>query len=56
MEQGDEDAVVRINGYLHALSALEDRLESEWVLVTIRFVDQDPAKLESLSLLIAAAG
>lgn len=50
-EAGDD--AVRINGYLHALSAVEDRLESEWVLVTIRFVDQDPAKLERLSLLIA---
>ena len=56
LEQGTEDdAVARINGYLHSLSAVEERVDSEWVLVTIRFVDQDPVKLERLSLMIAAA-
>lgn len=54
--EGDGDAVARINGYLHSLSALEERVDSEWLLVVIRFVDQDPAKLERLSLMIAAAG
>lgn len=54
-QDSEDDAVARINGYLHSLSALEERLDSEWVLVNIRFVDQDPAKLERLSLLIAAA-
>ena len=54
-QDGQADAIARINGYLHSLSALEERVDSEWVLVTIRFVDQDPAKLERLSLLIAAA-
>ena len=47
--------MARINGYLHSLSALEERVDSEWVLVSIRFVDQDPAKMERLSLIIAAA-
>lgn len=57
LEQGSEgDAVARINGYLHSLSALEERMDSEWLLVVIRFVDQDPDKLERLSLMIAAAG
>lgn len=56
LEQGaEDDAVARINGYLHSLSALEERVDSEWVLVTIRFVDQDPVKLERLSLMISAA-
>ena len=56
LEQGaEDDAVARINGYLHSLSAVEERVDSEWVLVTIRFVDQDPVKLERLSLMIAAA-
>ena len=56
LEQGTEDdAVARINGYLHSLSAVEERVDREWVLVTIRFVDQDPVKLERLSLMIAAA-
>lgn len=54
LEQNNEDDdVARINGYLHSLSALEERVDSEWVVVTIRFVDQDPAKLERLSLMIA---
>ena len=57
LEQGSEgSAVARINGYLHSLSALEERLDSEWLLVVIRFVDQDPDKLEKLSLMIAGAG
>ncbi|MFA5677094.1 MAG: response regulator [Pseudomonas sp.] len=56
LEQDTEDAgVARINGYIHSLSALEERVDSEWVLVNVRFVDRDPAKLERLSLLIAAA-
>lgn len=56
LEQGSEGDVARINGYLHSLSALEERLDSEWLLVVIRFVDKDPDKLEKLSLMIAAAG
>lgn len=56
LEQNVEDQeVARINSYLHSLSALEERVDSEWVVVTIRFVDQDPVKLERLSLMIAAA-
>ena len=54
-QDAEDDRVARINGYLHSLSALEERVDSEWVLVTIRFVDQDPVKLERLSLMIAAA-
>jgi CheY-like chemotaxis protein len=54
-QDAEDDAVARINGYVHALSALEERVDSEWVLTTVRFVDQDPAKLERLSLMIAAA-
>ena len=55
-QDADDAAVARINGYLHSLSALEERLDSEWILAVIRFVDQDPTKLERLSLLIASAG
>lgn len=54
-QEAEQEAVTRINGYVHSLSALEERVDSEWVLVKVRFVDQDPAKLEHLSLLIAAA-
>jgi len=54
LEQADEQEVARINGYVHTVAALEDRMDCEWLLVTLKFVDQDPAKLERLSLLIAA--
>jgi len=55
LEQQDEQEVARINGYVHTVAALEERMDCEWLLVTLKFVDQDPAKLERLSLLIAAA-
>lgn len=54
-QEGDKD-VARINGYVHTVTALEDRMDCEWVLVTLKFVDQDPAKLEWLSRLIAEGG
>lgn len=53
-QEAGQDALTRINGYVHSLSALEERVDSEWVLIKVKFVDQDPAKLEHLSLLIAA--
>lgn len=56
LEQEGDQGVARINGYVHTLAALEDRMDCEWVLVTLKFVDQDPAKLEWLSLLIAEGG
>ncbi|EZQ18176.1 response regulator [Pseudomonas sp. G11-1] len=56
LEQEGEQGVARINGYVHTLAALEDRMDCEWVLVTLKFVDQDPAKLEWLSMLIAEGG
>lgn len=56
LEQESNKGVARINGYVHTLAALEDRMDCEWVLVTLKFVDQDPAKLEWLSLLIAEGG
>lgn len=54
-QEGDKD-VARINGYVHTVAALEDRMDCEWVLVSLKFVDQDPAKLEWLSQLIAEGG
>lgn len=56
LEQEGDQGVARINGYVHTLAALEDRMDCEWVLVTLKFVDQDPAKLEWLSMLIAEGG
>lgn len=53
LEQGDEAEVARLNAYVHAVSALEARPDSEWLQVTCRFVDSDPKKLDYLSRLIA---
>lgn len=53
LEQGEEAEVARLNAYVHAVSALEARPDSEWIQVTCRFVDSDPKKLDYLSRLIA---
>jgi CheY-like chemotaxis protein len=52
LEQGDND-VARLNGYLHAVAAMEPKPDSEWLQLTFRFVDQDAQKLDYLSRLIA---
>ena len=41
--------VARLNGYVHALQAGENRIDSPILKVSIRFVDDDPAKLDLLS-------
>lgn len=41
--------VARLNGYVHGLQAGENRIDSPILKVSIRFVDDDPAKLEMLS-------
>ncbi|MEP1215184.1 MAG: response regulator [Marinobacter sp.] len=48
-----EDQVARLNGYVHQLQAVEKRQDTDFVSVTIRFVDEDPQKLEDLSRFIA---
>ncbi len=53
LEQGEEAEVARLNAYVHAVSALEARPDSEWLQVTCRFVDSDPKKMDYLSRLIA---
>ncbi|QEY59995.1 response regulator [Pseudomonas sp. C27(2019)] len=53
LEQGEEAEVARLNAYVHAISALESRPDSEWLQVTCRFVDSDPKKMDYLSRLIA---
>ncbi len=45
--------VARLNGYLHAIAGLEPKPDSDWLLLTLRFVDRDPQKLDYLSRLIA---
>ncbi|MFB0963292.1 MAG: response regulator [Pseudomonas sp.] len=53
LEQGDEAEVARLNAYVHSVSALEARPDSEWLQIMCRFVDSDPKKLDYLSRLIA---
>ena len=53
LEQGEGGEVARLNGYLHAVAALDPRPDSEWLQLTLRFVDRDPQKLDYLSRLIA---
>ncbi|MWK58595.1 response regulator [Pseudomonas otitidis] len=53
LEQGEGGEVARLNGYLHAVAALEPKPDSEWLQLTFRFVDRDPQKLDYLSRLIA---
>lgn len=51
LEGGEVSA--RLNGYVHSLQAVENRMDSDFVSVLIRFVDEDPEKLEQLSRFIA---
>ena len=53
LEQGEAAETARLNGYLHAVAALEPKPDSEWLQVTFKFVDRDPQKLDYLSRLIA---
>ena len=48
-----EGQVARLNGYVHQLQAVEKRQDTDFVSVTVRFVDEDPQKLEDLSRFIA---
>lgn len=53
LEQGEEAEIARLNAYVHSVSALEARPDSEWLQIACRFVDSDPKKLDYLSRLIA---
>ncbi|HSC85237.1 MAG TPA: response regulator [Pseudomonas sp.] len=53
LEQGESAETARLNGYLHAVAALEPKPDSEWLQLTFKFVDKDPQKLDYLSRLIA---
>jgi CheY-like chemotaxis protein len=52
-ETGQSDAIARINGYVHMLQAVEQKMDSGLINVVINIVDQDPQKLTYLSTLIA---
>jgi CheY-like chemotaxis protein len=48
-----ETEVARLNGYVHQLQAVDKRQDTDFVSATIRFVDEDPQKMEDLSRFIA---
>ncbi|MBL1271725.1 MAG: CheY-like chemotaxis protein [Marinobacter maritimus] len=52
IEIGDGQ-MARLNGYVHQLQAVDKRQDTDFVSVTIRFVDEDPKKLEDLSRFVA---
>jgi len=45
--------VAKVNGYVHAIQAVENRSDSQSIKIIIRFVDNDPEKFEVLSRYIA---
>lgn len=48
-----EGQMARLNGYVHQLQAVDKRQDTDFVSITIRFVDEDPKKLEDLSRFVA---
>lgn len=48
-----EGEVARLNGYVHQLQAVEKRQDTDFVSLVVRFVDEDPKKMEDLSRFIA---
>jgi len=48
-----ETEVARLNGYVHQLQAVDKRQDTDFVSAAIRFVDEDPKKMEDLSRFIA---
>lgn len=51
--EAEGQRLARINGYVHAIAAAERRQDASSLTIIIRFVDDDPAKLETLSRWIA---
>lgn len=51
--QNDGEDVARLNGFVHSLQAAENRMDANILKLGIRFVDDDPVKLEQLSRYIA---
>jgi hypothetical protein len=45
-------SVARLNGYVHSIQAAENRIDAAILKLVIRFVDDDPAKLDLLSRFI----
>jgi DNA-binding response OmpR family regulator len=53
IESGDGESLARVNGYVHAMSASENRPDTQSIKIMIRFVDNDPDKFAVLSKYIA---
>jgi CheY-like chemotaxis protein len=53
IDMGEVNGVARVNGYVHSISAGENRPDSNTVKIVIRFVDKDAEKFEVLSKFIA---
>lgn len=51
--QNDGEDVARLNGYVHSIQAAENRIDANVLKLVIRFVDDDPVKLEQLSRYIS---
>jgi DNA-binding response OmpR family regulator len=51
--QNDGEDVARLNGYVHSIQAAENHIDSSVLNLVIRFVDEDPDKLEHLSKYIS---
>lgn len=51
--QNNGEDVARLNGYVHSVQAAENRIDAGVLKLVIRFVDDDPEKLEQLSRYIA---
>lgn len=45
--------VARLNGYVHQLQAVDKRMDTDFISLIVRFVDEDPEKLEQLSKYVA---
>ncbi len=53
IEVEEGSIIERINGYVHMLQAVEKRMDTDLISLVIRFVDEDPEKMASLSKFIA---
>jgi len=50
--QNDQD-LARVNAFVHSIQAVGNNANAESLKITVRFVDDDPAKFETLSKFIA---
>lgn len=50
----EDEQVSRINAYIEGLKAREDRQETDFINITLRFIDDDPQKREQLGRYIAS--